>query len=212
MDAQTRAMRLGAALTKHLLRFMTPYEDRFESCWALYSLSDSLVQRQHADSAQRPTAGDTLIWGIGASSVKTYKGVLYLAGLGHGTQASMLNRALIENTFTAKSWTGLTTSALHKSIRETWGDANEQRLLDHIAAASLRYTNLRLHSTAASLVRPRAVDEATSLYEAGESVDDIAGSLLVGFWAFANSCRLLLGDRAELLALYDERMPTFFRT
>ena len=73
-----------------------------------------------------------------------------------------------------KSWTGLSTYALHKSIRNTWGDENEQRLLDHVAAVSLRYRTSG-YSSAASLVRPQFPDEETILYDAGESARTLPG-------------------------------------
>ena len=115
--------------------------------------------------------------------------------------------------FGTRSWTGQTTYTLHKSVRDAWGDENERVLLDHIAAVNLRYSNLRLHSTAVSLVRPALPEDGGVIYEAGESNDDIAASLLISFWAFAHSVRLVIADpyRTELMAFYYERMPSFFQ-
>jgi hypothetical protein len=103
MDAGTRlATSLAPILSRHLLQFMVPCGDRFESCWQLYALSEQLLDRQKDDPASTYENGDILIWGTGTRAIKTFRGSLYLAGLGHGPQAVMLCRSLIEDALTAK--------------------------------------------------------------------------------------------------------------
>lgn len=81
---------------------MEPYGDRFESSWDLYALSERLLKAQQDDeSTSRYENGDVLIWGIGTRSIKTYRAALYVAGLGHGPQAIILCRSLIEDALTA---------------------------------------------------------------------------------------------------------------
>lgn len=262
-------------MSAHVARFVPPYADRFTSCWELFAISESLVQRQHDANLATVKEGDYLVWGAAASSIKTYKAALLLAALGHGTQAVMLDRSLIENALVIhwadrnraealrlmalharnvdhgwravfeardldlgtlasvdpltecerreiqasfgrygnRSWTGLSTYELYRDVRESWVDDNEMALLDHVFAVNLRYANLRLHSSVASMVFPDTTSGTTELYEAGESSEDISVALLLSFWAFAHALRAILAEpfRAELLRFYQSRMPTFFR-
>ena len=259
-------------------RFVPAFADRFQSSWDLFGLSKTLVAQQHEDkNAGGPQDGDSLIWGTGTRSIKTYRGLLYLAALGHGPQAVMLARSLIEDTITTHwisenrqeavrlidlherhnqhvasrilesrqldlgelarlprlsdaelaemtstfgewgqwSWTGhRSLRSLYEVVRETWWHPNERDLLDHIVEIDLRYINQHVHNTAVSLARPLFPDGETALFTAEENDEDVAGALLIGFWAFANTHRLMLRTpyREPFVAFYQERMPTFFRS
>lgn len=111
-----------------------------------------------------------------------------------------------------RSWTGhRNLISLYKAIRGDWNPPNERDLLDHVVEVDLRYANLRTHNTALSIGRPQDIGNS-HLYDASESTDDIPSALLLGFWAFAHATKHMLREpyRDQFMALYYERMPSFF--
>jgi hypothetical protein len=90
-------------------------------------------------------------------------------------------------------------------LKERELDLGDLAKLDPLAG-----TNLKKRERTSGATYP---DGTTTLYDAGESEDDIAGALLVGFWAFGNLGRVILyGDqRNEFEAFYARHMPSFFR-
>jgi hypothetical protein len=113
-----------------------------------------------------------------------------------------------------RPWTGHSGPAeLSKELEPDWGDKKEQHLLGHVRDIHLRYVNLTLHNTAVSIEKPTYPDDVTASYDAAESDDEVAGALMVGFWAFAHLYRVVLRgeQRAEFEAFYAANMQSFIR-
>jgi len=218
-------------LSDHVARFVPPYADRFTSCWELFALTESQIRQQQAENLGAPinqwadvnreeairvmelhTRHARQIW----RDLFDARGfdVTAFAHLEPFTDEEQAEIRILFGPYATKSWTGLSPYQLHKEVRDSWVNDNERVLLDHVFSVSLRYANLRLHSTSTSMIRPKETTEAALLYDAGESDEDIAVALLISFWALTHTLRHLLAEplRGELMAFYYERMPTFFRS
>ena len=113
-----------------------------------------------------------------------------------------------------RPWTGHRNIVnLFEDLAADWGDDNERDLLGHVRSIYLRYANLTVHNTASSISKPSFPDDTTISYSAAESEDDVAGALLLAFWAFGQLFRVMLRgeQRDDFETFYAKRMPTFFQ-
>lgn len=137
------ARQLGATLNEHLLRFVPPFAERFRSSWELFAMSERLIHEQSRDAMVTPRHGDSLLFGITGRAIKTYRSSLHLCALGHGPQAVMLNRSLIEgaligNWISANVDEAFERLALHeRQTAHIWRDVFEEHDLDLGALAHL---------------------------------------------------------------------------
>lgn len=132
--AETMSAALIDAFVRTTPGFVAQFAERFGSCWGLYVLGEEL-QKVDVDDVVHEEA-DVVLWGTAARGTKTYRAVLYLCSLGHGPQATMLNRSLFEDALTAR-WTELNREeamsridAQEKHNRHLWTETFKNRELD----------------------------------------------------------------------------------
>ncbi len=116
-------------------RFVTQFPDQFSSCWELYARGDELQKVEREDFEYEDA--DIVLWGTAARGTKTYRAVLFLCSLGHGPQATMLNRSLFEDALTAR-WAELNRAEAIRRI-----DAQEKHNI-HLWTETFRNRELDL--------------------------------------------------------------------
>ncbi len=76
--------------------FIDPFQLEFDLCTGLFAITEL-----SATPLPMNRSADKILFQIGSRATKTYRAVLHLCVLGHGEQATMLNRALFEDVITA---------------------------------------------------------------------------------------------------------------